>query len=181
MRRRMRTAHASLAPTLALLCLVSGSLSAQAPAVEPMVGTWQLNVAKSTYAPGVIPSRSDTYRYENRADGFTLWSRAIVQANGKPAFSFSLRKYDGNHYPIYSVATLTALFTTGVAPATTQTARVIDSRNTELFNYTDRVVTQRVTRVLAPDGNSFTQRTYNAQGELTATTHWDKVVPPPQT
>jgi hypothetical protein len=164
-----------------LLFLVVQSASGQTMGAEPMTGTWQMNLAKSTFAAGTASPRSDTYRYENRPDGFTLWTRALVQANGNPGFSFSLRKYDGNHYALYSVATLTALFTTGAAAATTQTSRIIDARNTELFNYTDRVVTQRVTRTLAPDGKSFTQRVYDPAGVLISTTHWDKVEPPPQT
>ena len=166
--------------SLLLLLVTAGFAEAQA-AGDPMPGTWQLNPARSTFAPGATPPRSDTYRYENRPDGFTLWVRSTVLANGNPGFTFSLRKYDGKHYPVYNVATLTALFTTGASPAQTQTARIIDARNTELFNHTDGVVTQRVTRTLAPDGKSFVQRAYNANGELTSTTLWEKVEQPPQT
>jgi hypothetical protein len=145
-----------------------------------MAGTWVLNVARSTYASG-NPPRAQSYRYENRADGYTLWVNAVVGATGNPGFSYSLRKYDGKEYPVYTVAALTALFAGGTSPAGTQSARVIDAYTTELTNKTNGVVTGTVRRTMARDGKSYTMISRNPAGEVTATTVWEKVEQPPQT
>ena len=168
---------------VALLLLAGGRAqpaSAQATQGDPMVGTWVLNVARSTYQPGATPPRASSYRYENRPDGFTLWVAATVGATGNPGFSYSLRKYDGKDYPVYTVASLTALFGGGASPAGTQSSRVIDAYNTELINKTDGVHVSTVRRTMARDGKSFTMRTTNAAGAVT-TTVWEKVEQPPQT
>jgi hypothetical protein len=170
-----------VAGLLILTAALSESASAQAARGDPMAGTWVLNVARSTYAPGTTPPRASSYRYENRPDGFTLWVAATVNATGNPGFSYSLRKYDGKEYPTYTVASLTGLFMGGARPAATQSSRLTDARSTELFNRTDGVITQRVTRTMAPDGKSFTMRTYAPTGELQNTTIWEKVEQPPQT
>ena len=156
------------------------SVSAQAPRGDPMEGTWVLNVAKSTFAPGAAPPRAGSYRYVNRSDGYTMWVSSTVGATGIPGFNFSLRKYDGRDYPTYNVTSLTALVIDGdSSPNTTQSARVIDAYNTELFNKTDGVVVSKVTRTMARDGKSFIQRTYNPAGELTGTSVYEKVEQPP--
>jgi hypothetical protein len=167
----------------ALLILTSGlaqSASAQAAQGDPMAGTWVVNLARSTYASGVKP-RAQSYRYENRPDGYTLWVAATVGATGTPGFSYSLRRYDGKDYPVYTVASLTALFGGGASPAGTQSSRLIDAFNTELVNKTSGVVTGTVKRTMARDGKSFTMRTYNPAGELQNTVLFEKVEQPPQT
>jgi hypothetical protein len=170
-----------LAGLLILTGVLAEAASAQVAQGDPMAGTWVLNVARSTYQPGATPPRASSYRYENRADGFTLWVAATVGATGNPGFSYSLRKYDGKDYPVYTVASLTALFGGGASPAGTQSSRVLDAYNTELVNKTGGVHMSTVRRTMARDGKSFTMRTTNAQTGQTTVTVWEKVEQPPQT
>jgi hypothetical protein len=53
-----------------------------AQAGDPLIGTWVLNVAKSTYSPGPAP-KSETRTYTATARGFTYSSKGI-DADGKP-------------------------------------------------------------------------------------------------
>jgi hypothetical protein len=168
----------SIAVAALLLALTAGAAQAQAPTVDPMAGTWKLNVAKSTYATGTGP-RAVTYRYTQRPDGFTLWVASTVDTNGNPGFSISLRKYDGRDYPAYNVATMTPLLAENVKTNWTQASRMLDAYTTELVNKTDGAATQKVTRTMARDGKTFTMRTYNLQGEPTSTQLFEKIEPPP--
>jgi hypothetical protein len=161
---------------LMLACALAQQAVAQATVGDPMAGSWKLDVGKSTFSPGPGP-RAVTYRYENRPDGFTLWTQASVNAAGNPAFSFSLRKYDGKEYPVYTAVTLATLLTTGKTSAQTQEARVIDAYTTELVNRVDGKVTTIVTRTMARDGKTFTLRSKgrNAAGEpVDETSLWER-------
>jgi hypothetical protein len=162
---------------LICVCVVVPLASSQTPAGDPMAGTWKMNVARSSFVPGPAP-RSVTYRYENRSDGFTLWISSGENASGNPTFSYSLRKYDGQEYPVYNVATMTAFATTGARPGQTQSARLVDAYTTEVVNKNDGRVTTTVRRTMARDGKSFTMRTTgtNAAGErVDDTTIWERV------
>src|SRR5688500_16560997 len=131
----MRTLRALLLLAIAGACAAQAA-EAQAPTVDPMAGTWKLNVGKSTYATGAGP-RAVTYRYTHRPDGFTLWVASTVDANGNPGFSISLRKYDGRDYPAYNVATMTPFLAGNVKTNWSQVSRMVDAYTTELVNKTD--------------------------------------------
>jgi hypothetical protein len=165
---------------LVLACALAERVGAQAPAGDPMPGVWRLNVEKSVFSPGPAP-RASTYRYENRPDGFTLWTQSGLNGAGNPTFSFSLRKYDGNEYPVYNVASLTTFVTTGEKASQTQVARRIDAYTTEVVNMSNGKATTTTTRTLARDGKTFTMRTKgtNAAGQaIDDTTVWEKQVSP---
>ena len=72
----------------------STSLLAQS---NPVVGTWQLNTAKSKYTPGPVP-KSLTRTVEETADGMK-YTMTGVNADGSPiSYGFTV-KYDGKDYP----------------------------------------------------------------------------------
>ena len=163
---------------LVLTCALAQSAAAQAKSSgDPMAGTWSLNIARSTFAGA--PPKAQSYRYENLPDGSTLWVAATIGATGNPGFSISIRRYDGRDYPAYNVATMTPFLAADAKTNWTQASRMIDAGTTELLNKTDGVVTQRVTRTMAPDGKTFTLRSYNPAGELTGTSVYEKVEQPP--
>jgi hypothetical protein len=66
-------------------------------AADPIVGTWQLNVAKSKFVPGPV-LKSQTRVYTESAAGLTL-KVSTVGADGKTSTQESTFKYDGKDYP----------------------------------------------------------------------------------
>jgi hypothetical protein len=66
-------------------------------AADPAVGTWKLNLAKSTFSPGPAP-KSQTRSYAESAQGVTLTVKTIA-ADGKEARTTLTFKDDGKPYP----------------------------------------------------------------------------------
>ncbi len=79
---------------LALL-IVAGSLRA---ADDPLVGTWDLNVAKSKYNSGQAPQRQ-TLQFEPFGTGLKLTNQ-VVNSLGKPTSFPSIYVFDGQDYGI---------------------------------------------------------------------------------
>jgi ribosomal protein S18 len=67
-------------------------------AADPMIGTWNLNVAKSQYRPGP-PPRAATIKYAETADGIKRTGEN-VDADGNPTSFEYTAKYDGKDYPV---------------------------------------------------------------------------------
>jgi hypothetical protein len=75
--------------------VVCSTLHAQS---NPLVGTWELNTAKSKYDPGPLP-KSLTRTVEAQGDG-VKYTFAGVAADGNPiAYGFSVQ-FDGKDNPI---------------------------------------------------------------------------------
>src|SRR5688500_18376572 len=165
----------ALSAFVVALCAVTSPAAAQAPAGDPMAGVWTMNIAKSTFSPGPAP-RSSMWRYENRADGTTIWTAVGVNAAGLPTFSFSVRRYDGRAYPVFDGNNLPAFIANGTRPSRIQTSRLVDARTTEVRNVEGTAVST-VTRTMSADGKTFTARTVgtNAAGQpINDVTVWEK-------
>ncbi len=67
-------------------------------AADSVVGTWNLNVAKSKYSPGP-PPKSATITYEETADGIKRTGESIDAEGNKTSFEYTA-KYDGKDYPV---------------------------------------------------------------------------------
>jgi hypothetical protein len=67
-------------------------------AADAAVGTWKLNVAKSTFSPGPAP-KSQTRTYAETAQGLTLTVKTVT-AEGKETTSTLSFKDDGKPYPV---------------------------------------------------------------------------------
>ncbi len=86
---------------LAVLATVSatgGGAIAQPAAPDPVIGTWQLNVSKSTYTPGPAP-KSQTRTYSQSAQGIAVTIKT-VGADGKETTVQSTYQLDGKDYPV---------------------------------------------------------------------------------
>ena len=83
----------------ALMCLSAVDVLAQTPA--PWLGTWKLNVAKSTYNPGP-PPKSQIVKNMAAADGGYNNTGDTVTADGKETHSEYFAKPDGKDYPMKS-------------------------------------------------------------------------------
>jgi hypothetical protein len=66
-------------------------------AADPVVGTWKLNLAKSTFSPGPAP-KSQTRIYAESAQGMTVTVRTTA-ADGKESTTNLTFKEDGKSYP----------------------------------------------------------------------------------
>ena len=92
----IRLARAAL---LAVTIAVTSPLLATAAyAKDPLVGTWQLNLDKSTFDPGPGP-KGQMRIYSHHGDTEKLTARG-VGADGKPSLVQYTAHYDGKDYPI---------------------------------------------------------------------------------
>jgi hypothetical protein len=71
--------------------------AAPAPAANPHVGTWTLNVAKSSYSPGPAP-KSQTLKIEAWGDDGLSYVADGVGGDDKPTHSEFQAKFDGKDY-----------------------------------------------------------------------------------
>src|SRR5271165_6954296 len=78
----------------AILAIGTGT----ALAADAVVGTWKLNVAKSTFSPGPAP-RSQTRVYAESAQGMAVTVKTTA-ADGKESSTTLTFKEDGKSYPI---------------------------------------------------------------------------------
>jgi hypothetical protein len=76
--------------------LAVASVATAAGAADPVLGTWTLNVAKSTFNPGPGP-KSQTRTYSTTADGISLTVSGVA-ADGSAISQASTFKYDGKAY-----------------------------------------------------------------------------------
>jgi hypothetical protein len=67
-------------------------------AADPIIGTWKLNLAKSTFSPGPAP-KSQTRSYAESAQGTTLTIKTTA-ADGKESTATLTFKDDGKPYPV---------------------------------------------------------------------------------
>jgi hypothetical protein len=65
---------------------------------NPVVGTWTLNLAKSTFSPGPLP-KEETRVYEAQEEGVKV-TVTTVAADGKATTVNISANYDGKDYPV---------------------------------------------------------------------------------
>jgi hypothetical protein len=82
----------------AVLAIGTGAVIAAAPAADPAIGTWKLNLAKSKFSPGPAP-KSQTRTYAESAQGMVLTIKTTA-ADGKEATATLTFKDDGKPYPV---------------------------------------------------------------------------------
>jgi hypothetical protein len=69
-----------------------------ASAADAVIGTWKLNVAKSTFSPGPGP-KSQMRTYAESAQGIALTIKTVA-ADGKESTTTATFKEDGKPYPM---------------------------------------------------------------------------------
>ena len=73
--------------------LAIGAATAFAAAPDPVIGSWKLNVAKSTFSPGPA-LKAQTRTYAESAQGLSLTTKTTT-ADGKESTQTLTFKYDG--------------------------------------------------------------------------------------
>lgn len=138
---------------LGLVVVVAGTTSAQPGSTN--LGTWKLNLEKSTFAPGTAP-RSATFTNVVAGAGIKSTSDSVA-ADGTARHSEYTMAYDGKDHP------LTGNSLSGDVVAGTR----IDA-NTLTFIYKQGgTVTVTTTNVASSDGKAYTitAKGTNAQGQ----------------
>jgi hypothetical protein len=77
--------------------LLGASVAAQSKN-DPSIGTWKLNVAKSTFTPGP-PIKGDTRSYEVNGEGWLIVQTETIQPDGRHTGVRFAAKFDGKPYP----------------------------------------------------------------------------------
>ena len=81
-----------------LIGAVLAIATAVASAADPVIGTWKLNVAKSTFSPGPAP-KSQTRSYAESPQGIVLTTKTVA-ADGKETTLSLTFKDDGKPYAV---------------------------------------------------------------------------------
>ena len=85
-----------------LVVLVGLSIGVLAQPLDVAVGTWKLNVAKSTSSPDPQP-KSLTVKIERVTGGALKTTFDGVDAQGRATHSESVSKWDGKEVPVQAV------------------------------------------------------------------------------
>ena len=142
--------------TVVGVAVLTAGVSAQS-ADDPSIGSWKLNVAKSTFTPGP-PIKADTRSYEVK-DGWVIVTTETTAANGNRTGVRFAAKFDGKDYPqIGRFAPTVALISYQPVDKRTLKYTVKD---------TSGKVTSTNTRIVSSDGKTMTieQRSNDTKGQ----------------
>lgn len=139
---------------LAILALVVVCGVTNAQSIDPRMGTWKLNVAKSKYSPDPH-YKSQTMKYEPTDGGFKL-AVDTVPPEGQPNHNETVAKADGKDYPVK-----------GGQNVSTRAFTRIDARTWQVVDKLNGKVTLTRKEVVSADGKTLTRidKGTNAQGQ----------------
>ncbi len=112
------------------------------------MGTWTLNISKSTYDPGPAP-KAGTRTIVARGDGVMLSTTALTGPQGNELTSQSAVKDDGQDYP---------LTIKGLPDIATVAIRRPDRHTVEYTVKVNGTVTTTMTATVSEDGQTITER-----------------------
>jgi hypothetical protein len=138
-----------------LITMGSAAVAAETTA-DPVVGTWKLNTAKSTFSAGPA-LKNQTRIYSQSAQGITL-NMKTVGADGKETNSHTTYQLDGKDYPV-----------TGVAAYDSLSGKQVDSRTAEFTLKMGGKAVGTSRRMVSKDGKTLTStvKMTNEKGEKT--------------
>lgn len=138
---------------VALVILAATAAVAAAAQADPLVGTWTLNLTKSTYSSGPAP-RSEIVTYEAAGQGVSFLVER-VDAAGEAITLRGTLMYDGKDHPF-----------PGTPDWDAETTRRIDALTTETTRKKAGKAVGVRTRVVSADGKTLTltTRSTDAQG-----------------
>jgi hypothetical protein len=116
---------------------------------DPLIGTWLLDLTKSSYDPGPPPDGARTMVFEAVDNGFKHTTRTKTQNNG--AFDIVIEytaKYDGKDYRMDPEATVDMV-----------SLKRIDKNTVERTGKVRGMVAETVTFKVSPDGKALTVTT----------------------
>lgn len=142
------------AAVLWIAVVVVGGFHVSAQGNDPLVGTWELNVAKSKYSPGPAP-RSETRTYVVAGSDIKATSKGVDSA-GKPTTGEWTVNYDGKDRP-----------QSGNPDADMLSLKRVDAFTTEFTQKKAEKVVITGTRMISKDGKvmTITTKGINARGQ----------------
>ena len=159
---------------LTLFCSAILLAQSPAPAKDPRIGTWKVNLAKSTYAQGTAPPQMSIRTYLIRPDGFNVLNQANISAQGNATFAQATYKIDGKAYAQYSQTNLAEFSVTGAKPGT-NSYRLLNPNTVEVTARDNMGnVTSITANVVSADGKTITATAKDATGKVTNVIVWDK-------
>jgi hypothetical protein len=160
---------------MVIACSMLVQAQAPIPNMSPIIGTWKVNVEKSTYFPGPRPAaagNAQTRQYVNRGNGVIGEVRINANPAGGVAFNnVWLGKFDGVDAPVFNQNDLLAFLETAAKPMATRAYKVAaDPYTMEGTNKTGDKVNATVTVTVSRDGKTITEtvKAFNAQGQQAA-------------
>jgi hypothetical protein len=153
-----------MAWALALLVLTSGHAAAQVS--DSWLGTWKLNLAKSTFEPAALAPKSQTTKQTKSGDSVTVITDG-TDAQGKPIHTEITYKFDGQDYEYKGAPD----------PKSTRAYTRIGDSDYQYVNKVDGKITTTARIKVAADGKTRTIVTTgrDAQGRrIDSLTFWDK-------
>ena len=144
------------AVVVASISLSAVALTAQTKPADPWLGTWKVDLAKSTFSPGPTPSVAATMTIERSGSGMKT-TITSADAEGKPVQTETAWAFDGKDNPVKG------------APAanTTGAYKRIDDRTFEVTSKVEGKTTVTTRIAISTDGKTLTatQTGTNLQGE----------------
>ena len=139
---------------LAIVAATSGVAIAEAAAPDPVIGTWQLNISKSTFTPGPA-YKSQVRTYSQSGPSITLVIK-MVGADGKEMTSQTTFQLDGKDYPW-----------TGNPDVDTGAVKQVESNTAKFTLKKAGKVVQAGSRTVSKDGKTLTLKSKGttAKGE----------------
>jgi hypothetical protein len=137
MHRSLRTT------TLVMIVIAAAAVELAAQDVDPIVGTWELNVAKSKYNPGPAP-KSETRTYVIAGQDVQATTKG-VDGSGKPTARSWTMSYDGKDRPM-----------TGDPDSDTLSLKRVDPSTVAFTQKRAGKVVITGTRTISPDGKTMT-------------------------
>jgi hypothetical protein len=129
----------------AIVATASGVAFAAAPVPDPVVGTWQLNVSKSTFTSGPAV-KSQTRTYSQSGQGITLVMKT-VGADGKEGTTHSTYQLDGKDFPV-----------TGNPDYDSLSAKQVDSNTAKFILKKGGKAVGTTSRTVSKDGKTLTSK-----------------------
>lgn len=131
-----------------------GIVHLAAQTADPLLGTWELNVAKSKFNSGPAP-KSETRTYAASGNEIKATSKG-VDANGKPTTGAWIINYDGKDRPA-----------TGLTNGDSLSLKRVDALTAEFTQKKAGKVVATGKRVISKDGKAMTISTKgtNAKGQ----------------
>jgi len=131
------------ATALVMIVIAAAAVELAAQGADPIVGTWELNVAKSKYTSGPAP-KSETRTYVVAGQDIKASSKG-VDGSGKPTAAAWTINYDGKDRP-----------QTGNPGADTLSLKRVNAFTVEFTQKRVRKVVITGTRTISPDGKVMT-------------------------
>jgi hypothetical protein len=143
------------ATALVVIVIAAAAVELAAQGADPLVGTWELNVAKSKYTPGPAP-KSETRTYVVAVGPDIEASSKGVDGTGKPTTASWTVNYDGKDHP-----------ETGNPNADTLSLKRVNAFSAEFTQKRAGKVVITGTRTISSDGKvmTITSKGTNARGQ----------------